>query len=49
MYMITTQTQMVLIRQDDEYDEIKLLFWIICHVLSFFSSINSNMYIISTC
>ena len=27
---------MELIRQDDEYDEKKLLLWVICNVLSFF-------------
>ena len=27
---------MKLIRQDDEYDENKLLYWVICNVLSLF-------------
>ena len=35
-----------LIRQGEEYDENKLLFWVICHVLSFLSLVNLNMYII---
>lgn len=33
MNMVPTQTQIVLIRQDDKHDEIKLLFWVIFHVL----------------
>ena len=40
---------MELIRQDDEYDENKLLFWVICHVLSLLSLINLNVYVINTC
>ena len=39
---------MELIRQDDEYYENKLLFWIICHILLFLSLINLIMYIVST-
>ena len=46
MNMMITFTQMELIRQ---YDEKKLLFWIICNVLSLLSLINLNQYVISTC
>ena len=35
-----------LIRQDNEN---KLLFWIICNILSHLSLINLNVYVISTC
>ena len=35
-----------LIRQDDEN---KLLFWVICNILSHLSLINLNVYVINTC
>ena len=40
---------MKLIRQDDEYDESKLLFWLICHILllSLLNLINLNVYVIN--
>ena len=37
---------MELIRQDDEYDKKKLLFLVICNVLSLLSLINLNVYAI---
>ena len=39
---------MELIRQDDEYSENKLLFWVIVHILLFLSLFNLSMYIITT-
>ena len=47
--IMITLTQMQLIRQVEEYDENKLFFWLICHILLFLSLINLNMYIINTC
>ena len=49
MNMIITLTQMELIRQDDEDGEKKLLFWVICNILSHLGIINLNMYVINTC
>ena len=40
---------MELIRQDDEDGEKKLLFWVICNILSHLGIINLNMYVINTC
>jgi len=40
---------MELIKQDDEYDENKLLFWLICYVLSLLNFINLNVYVTNTC
>ena len=36
-------------RQFDEYDENKLLFWIICNILSLLNLSNLNVYVINTC
>ena len=47
MNMMIALTQMELIRQYNEYDENKLLFWVICNVFSLFSLIKLNMYIIT--
>ena len=38
---------MELIRQDDEYNGHKLLFWAICHVLLLLNLINLKMHIIN--
>ena len=40
---------MELIRQDDEYGKKKLLFWVICNILSLLGIINLNVYVINTC
>ena len=34
---------------DDEYDEKRLLFWVICYVLSLLSLINLNLCVINKC
>ena len=49
MNMMTTLTYMKLIRKDDKCDKNKLLFWVICHVLSLLSLINLNVYVINIC
>ena len=46
MNMMIALTYIELIGQ---YDEKKLLFWIICNVLSLLSLINLNVYVINTC
>ena len=42
-------TKMGLIRQFDTYDENKLLFWVICNILSLLNLSNLNVYVINTC
>ena len=49
MNMIITVTWMELIRQDDEDGEKKLLFWVICNILSPLGIINLNVHVINTC
>ena len=49
MNMMIRLTQMELYSQDNEYDKNKLLFWVICNVLSFLSLINLNGYVINKC
>ena len=47
MNMMITLIYIQLIRQDDGYDEKKLLFWFMGHVLSLLNLINLNMYVIN--
>ena len=47
MNMMITLIYIQLIRQDDGYDEKKLLFWLIGNVLSLLSLINLNMYVMN--
>jgi len=45
--MMITLAKIKLIRQDDEYAKKKVLFLLICYVLSLLSLINLNMYVIN--